>query len=559
MLSFLLLSGVALAQEAPPRVLHLGNSYTFYNDLQLRVAESLRSTVPAMADAEGARLAAGGLRLPDHVERVETGNPQWVDALTGEPGRWTWMVLQDQSQIPGFPESEGVWQQSADAVPVLDGYAVDQGAETVLFMTWGRRDGDSSNPEMYPDFEAMNARLDAGYRAYATRGSTDDRTLWIAPVGRAFGAVYSRVAAAGGTPEDPGTDFYRLYDGDGSHPSPYGTALSAAVLVRTLTGWSPDWDTAPPGVDAAELDWLVAAADAAVVPFDDLPYPWAVELADYTPATDVDPGLGLVVSGEQLCMTVGIGETVDPADTVTVGAEHDGLAGCGRVWVRDGGSWTVDTLAADGGATGSVVVIGGDLNVDVLGVPAALSGGALTVAASAAGALTVSGGSLAMGAGTTGITLDMTGGSLVVDVADGPAFSEDVTLAGTLEAGGTPSETLRLLSAGRITLAHDLVHTLGEDWALEVRTVDGVEQLWAVAAEETGDDGGGDDGGAVGEGTAGGSTSGGDDSSEGDDVATDDTPSGTSGDTDKSGCAVTAGASGGLVLALVAVARRRRD
>jgi len=546
----LLLSSVVMGQESAPRVLHLGNSYTHFNDLQVRVAELLRATVPALSEAEGARLTGGGLRLPDHVERVERGDPQWVDALTGEPGRWTWIVLQDQSQVPGFPESESYWQDSAEAVTVLDGYAVDQGAETVLFMTWGRRDGDSSNAAMYPDFETMNARLDAGYQAYATRGSVLDRTIWIAPVGRAFGAVYDRLLAAGTTPEDAGTDFHRLYDADGSHPSALGTALSAGVFVRTLTGYTPQWDSAPPGVDAADLGWLVEAVDAAVVPFDDLSYPWATGWSDYAPPVDMDPALGWVVSGDRMCATVGISDEVADMPTTTVGAMHGDVAGCGSIWMLANGRLSIESLETEPGATGELRLMGGSLRVGTLATPTLLSAGDLAIASAATAELEMTGGALSLGAGVSGIALAMTGGTLTVVATEGPIFSDSAALAGTIDISGELAESSAVLTAGVVTVADDVVHNLPEDWFLEVRTADGVDTLWAVSPEA----GGGEDGGrGVDEGTAGESTMGGSDGGgDGDGV------SGGSPSTDKSGCSAVAGAGGGLVVALMAVAVRRR-
>ena len=64
MLSILVMGSLAAAQDAPPQLLHLGNSYTFQNDLPRRVVESLQRTVPAMDGVGTTVLAAGGLRLP---------------------------------------------------------------------------------------------------------------------------------------------------------------------------------------------------------------------------------------------------------------------------------------------------------------------------------------------------------------------------------------------------------------------------------------------------------------------------------------------------------------
>ncbi len=558
MFPVVLLSTVAFAQDSPPRVLFLGNSYTFYNDLQLRVAELMESSVPALDRVEGARLAAGGLRLPDHVDRVDRGDTQWVDALTGAPGRWTWMVLQDQSQIPGFPETETYWQASADAVTTLDGYALAQEAETVLFMTWGRRDGDSTNPSMYPDFETMNARLDAGYRSYATHGSAPDRTLWIAPAGRAFGAVYDRLEAEGIPPEDAGTDFHQLYDGDGSHPSAVGSALVAGVFVRTLTGFSPTWDSAPAGVDAADLPWIADAVDASVVPFADLPYPWAVDHTDYTVPDDVSAA-GWVVSGRQMCTTVGVAAVVEDVETATVGALHDGVPGCGRLWMLDGGALSVETVAVDAGALGELVVQGGQLTVGAVAVPLTLAGGEASVGGDASQPIAVEAGTLTLVPGMSGTSLSMTGGTLALTAAtdSGAAlgFSDTVSLAGSLAIGEPSTTPAYLLSAPGILLDDALETDLPEGWRLEVQAgAGGVDVLTALD-----DSAGGDDGGSTGDDS--GTDDGGMDDGGMDEESPEGTTSSSSGrpsDDKGSGCAATGSAMGGLALTLWAVAGRRR-
>lgn len=563
----LLLATLQSAQAVPPRVLMLGNSYTQFNDLQMRVAEVTASTVPGLADAEGVRRTSGGLRLPDHVERAEGGDERWVDALTGEPGRWRWIVLQDQSQVPGFPESESYWIDSAEAVPVLDGYAVAQDAETVLFMTWGRRDGDTHNPSMFPDFETMNARLDSGYRAYAERPSVDGRTLWIAPAGRAFGEVYDRLEAAGVTPEDDGTDFHRLYEGDGSHPSPLGSALTAGVFVRTLTGWTPHWSAPPPGVDEADLGWLAEVSEAAVEPFDDLPYPWAHALADWSAPADLTAIDGArVVSEVDACPTLQVTGVEAGEARWHLGGAHEGVPGCGRLWIDAGAelSTTQLSLAEDAGARGEVVVVDGALaaGVTVLGSDAGIGevlvrGGSADLGRvqATSGRIRVSGGSLSVDGDSSGGGLQMTGGSLHLAVGEtGWSLSEAASLAGTLSVELLAEASVDVLEAPSVTLADDLVVTLPDGWS------------WALVDTDAGqamrvspDDAGGDSGGGDGEGDGAGE--------DGSDDAGNDTADaatlGASPDGDDKagcGCAAASSASGmvGLGAGLLAVARRRR-
>ncbi len=557
-LSMLLSCSLVMAQEAPPQALFVGNSYTYSNELPRRVSEALQETVPGLDGVGAAHLTGGGLRLPDHVARVDAADARWVEALTGEPGRWTWTILQDQSQIPGFPETEAIWQASAAAVTVLDGYAAAQETETVLFMTWGRRDGDPANLDLYPDFETMNARLDAGYQAYATRGSEAERTLWIAPVGRAFGSVYDRIESAGDSPELTDSDFHRLYVGDGSHPSPLGTALAAGVFVRTLTGWTPAWREPPVGVDAGDVDWLLEAVDAAVVPFRDLPYPWAVRRDSYVEPVDVDEDLGWVVSGRTFCATVGVDGALDADARVTLGAMHDGVAGCGRLWVLDDGRMDVAAIEVEADAVGDVVVEGGHLTVGSVQAPVMVSGGALSLTGMAAAPITMAAGSLVLAAGSSGTSLETSGGTITLpagtpDTAS-VSFSESASFAGRLTVTGLSTAPAALVAAASIQLDGGLVHDLPADWSLEVREVDGIQVLQAAMAggtDEEGTEPGGE--GSSGEGTTASGARTGDDG---------DAAAGTDQErsTDKGvGCAVAGCGVGGLGVVLGAlVARRRR-
>jgi hypothetical protein len=141
--------------------------------------------------------------------------------------------LQEQSQIPGFPSNHPARLEMVQGGRRLHALGQARGARTVLMLTWGRRNGDARNPELFPDFETMQARLNAGYSELAAL--LDDAT--IAPVGPAFGVVRAADQAA----------FEGLYSGDGSHPSRAGSYVAAAVLYRVLTGrsaaeraWAPD-------------------------------------------------------------------------------------------------------------------------------------------------------------------------------------------------------------------------------------------------------------------------------------------------------------------------------
>jgi MYXO-CTERM domain-containing protein len=244
-------------------LLFVGNSYTFVNDLDLVSAEVFAAG--AEPDVATTRLAESGYRWADHVAQSETAGTAWEAALVdpGEP--WTWVVLQEQSQIPGFPQDDPTWLESAASVDILDADAEALGARTLLLCTWGRRLGDPDNPTLYPDFPTMQAALTEGYLAYRDQLSTDDRPVYVAPAGLAFAAVYDAVAATGTRPEDDGTTFSKLYQSDGSHPSPAGTWLVAWVVYASLTGESPIGLPLPSGIPEADAAWLQDIADEVVI------------------------------------------------------------------------------------------------------------------------------------------------------------------------------------------------------------------------------------------------------------------------------------------------------
>ncbi len=123
LIAALLLTGAAPAAAQDARVLMLGNSYTDSNQLDQLVAGVLAAAVPAWSAVDGRRLTQGGMTLADHAALADgtSGDTAWRQALvTGpEAGTWNWVVLQDQSQIPGFPHTEPSWTASRDGAVTL--------------------------------------------------------------------------------------------------------------------------------------------------------------------------------------------------------------------------------------------------------------------------------------------------------------------------------------------------------------------------------------------------------------------------------------------------------
>ena len=239
-------------------VLMMGNSYTSAN--------GLASMVEGILDADGYNATVdtvngGGMKLPAHWQNVNTSGNQWNTTLRGSS--WDYVVLQDQSQVPTFPTTNGVWQDSKNASVSLSHAIEDEGGETVLFMTWGYRDGDSLN-SFNNNFTTMQERLLEGYTRYAENISAAGNAVWMAPVGLAYKTVHDNVLSGGVDPTTSGNLFYDLYSSDGSHPSLSGSYLAACVFHSTTTGEHCVGSTDSVNLNAATKLALQQAADDTV-------------------------------------------------------------------------------------------------------------------------------------------------------------------------------------------------------------------------------------------------------------------------------------------------------
>lgn len=225
---------------ACPRVLFIGNSYTLVNDLPGMFA--------ALAQAGGQRMetgtaAAGGWTLAQHLAAAQT-----LDTLNGSP--WTYVVLQEQSQIPAV-EAARV-QSFYPAARGLAGKIKAAGGQPIFFMTPAHRDGWPENG--LPDYASMQSQLNVGYITMAKELQAP-----AAPVGPAWAlAVQQRPALA-------------LWQADGSHPTPAGTYLAACVFYAVIFRASPAGLAAPAEVPAEAAAFLQALAASTVL---DQPRRW---------------------------------------------------------------------------------------------------------------------------------------------------------------------------------------------------------------------------------------------------------------------------------------------
>jgi hypothetical protein len=222
---------VAPPPDAPAtlRVLFIGNSYTYYNDLPAMIATlgAPGAGTPSRPHLEVESVTEGGATVQRHWEAMRQDRVR--------VGPWNAVVLQGQSVEPiaaftGFDTYVGRFA----------GVISEAGARAVLFATWARRSGDAvyAQPWSGGDFAAMSARLNGAYRRAGMNHGAE-----VAPVGAEWALALTDRPALG------------LYDADGSHPSLAGSYLAACVLYRALTGVAVS--------DAAPVPSGLAPGDAA--------------------------------------------------------------------------------------------------------------------------------------------------------------------------------------------------------------------------------------------------------------------------------------------------------
>ena len=219
------------------RVLFIGNSYTYGNDLPnmyRQLASSLLPGATITVDSD----TAGGRRLE---QAVEAGS---VIAKL-DAGNFDFLVLQEQSIMGAVPgvgfyapdEWKAVRLRSEAAIrDVFTPKATKAGAKVIFFASWGRRE---TEPNWgFNSFLTMQRALSDGYAVFADiarREACGDVATGRA--GEVFKKMYEHSLLTNAAPStDTASLFYQLYTGDGSHPSVSGSYAIAWALFKAMNG-----------------------------------------------------------------------------------------------------------------------------------------------------------------------------------------------------------------------------------------------------------------------------------------------------------------------------------
>lgn len=306
----LLVIGSFLKAQETKRVLFLGNSYTYFNNLP--------SLIDNLALSQGNDLIYDSNTPGGYTFQGHSTNNISLSKIRAQD--WDFVVLQEQSQIPSFPPA----QVASDCYPyaaILNDSILSNNpcTEPLFYMTWGRKNGDASNCGFYPPlctYSGMQQRLSESYMELA-----QDNNASVAPVGVAWQAVRNLYP------------LIELYNPDESHPSLEGSYLAACVfyssMFRTTTVGNSYWA----GLDSLTAYRLQVVGSSTVL--DSLSV-WLIGANDLSlelPSDTIFCGdsLSLLATGNFSSIEWSSGQTVNPiwvANSNLYSAEIENERGC---------------------------------------------------------------------------------------------------------------------------------------------------------------------------------------------------------------------------------------
>ena len=184
------------------RILMLGNSFTFTNNMPKMLAE--------LTGAEVIHHTRGGARLSEQLNPCTKLGSQTHAALQKE--KRDYVVLQEMSHSPitapksFFSSVEGLCRQIQA-----------NGAVPILFATWSYQKGGSKLADKGWDYDEMAQKLSEAYHKAAR-----DSNALIADVGNRFYEL---------------SHTQNLYAADGVHPNEAGSRVAAETIAAVIRQW----------------------------------------------------------------------------------------------------------------------------------------------------------------------------------------------------------------------------------------------------------------------------------------------------------------------------------
>jgi len=199
-LVFLSFSAHAHPSKDTLRVLFVGNSYIYYNNLIQMVS--------LLSDSMDTKLictksTVGGANLGEHWN----GSRGLASKQLIEKNRYDIVVIQDNSMWPIEHSDSLQWYGSRFCSLIRS-----RGAKPFVYNTWSRKKTPQTQEQINQAYGELARSCEAG----------------IVPVGNCFQEIIRL------KPE------WELYHSDGSHPSYLGTFIAAMAFVKAFTGKVPE-------------------------------------------------------------------------------------------------------------------------------------------------------------------------------------------------------------------------------------------------------------------------------------------------------------------------------
>jgi hypothetical protein len=239
--AFLALSWGLLGQNAPVkpiRLLFIGNSYTYFNNLP-KLVEAVAASQKDGPKFETEASLRGGMALKWHWD-----NGAALEAI--RKGGWDFVILQEHSLL-GNPPGKSATPEVNDPATFFeyaqkfDAEIKKAGAKTVLYATWSRDGYPEHSRKLDEAFTRLARQIDAA----------------IIPTGLAW--TIAKIEAPG----------LKLHMPDRSHPTMTGSYLNALAFYQCLTGRNvvdpptvitgPVWNN-PKQVTLVQMPWSDAVA-----------------------------------------------------------------------------------------------------------------------------------------------------------------------------------------------------------------------------------------------------------------------------------------------------------
>jgi Secretion system C-terminal sorting domain len=241
LLLVVILNSICVAGQTTKRVLFLGNSYTYANNLPQLLSDVAASTGNLVIfDSH----TPGGYYLGQHLT-----NP--ISLALIAQGNWDNVVLQDQSMALAYPY---YYLNGISFTLKLDSIieAENQCAQTMFYSTWGRKNGDQylcTQPLCAVDtlivrtYFEMDSTIESHYKVFA-----DSAKAEMSPVG----AVWRYIRQ-----NNPSIE---LFTADESHPTPAGTYAAACCFYAAIFRSDPTRITFNSSLSAADANSIKQAA-----------------------------------------------------------------------------------------------------------------------------------------------------------------------------------------------------------------------------------------------------------------------------------------------------------